>query len=72
MKVIQGMDAGTYHYLNDVDPVSYSRHSFSIHSKSDMVLNNLAKTFNVWIKESRDKLLLTMLEMIRRQLMTKF
>jgi len=52
MKVIASMDAGAYKYLNDVDPASWSRHAFSTHSKSDMLLNNLAETFNAWIKES--------------------
>jgi hypothetical protein len=56
MKVIQGMDVGVYRYLNDVNLVSWSRHVFSTLSKSDMLLNNLAKAFNAWIKESRDKL----------------
>jgi len=70
--VIASMDAGAYKYLNDVDPASWSRHAFSTHSKSDMLLNNLAETFNSWIKESKDKPLLTMLEMIWRQLMTRF
>jgi len=72
MKVIQGMDAGAYRYLNDINPASWSRHAFSTHSKSNMLLNNLAETFNAWIKDSRDKPLLTMLEMIRRKLMTRF
>jgi len=71
MKVIASMDAGDFKYLNDVDPASWSRHAFSTHSKSDMLLNNLVETFNAWIKESRDKPFLTMLEMIRRQLMTR-
>lgn len=72
MKVIQVMDAGAYRYLNDINPASWSRHAFSTHSKSNMFLNNLAETFNAWIKDSRDKPLLTMLEMIRRQLMARF
>jgi hypothetical protein len=72
MKVIASMDAGAFKYLNDVDLTSWSRHAFSTHSKSDMLMNNLAETFNAWIKESRDKPLLTMLKMIRRQLMTRF
>jgi len=66
------MDALAYKYLDDANPASWSRHAFSTQSKSDMLLNNLAKTFNAWIKESRDKPLLTMLEMIRWQLMTRF
>jgi hypothetical protein len=72
MKVIQVMDASAYQYLNNVNPASWSRPGFSTQSKNDMLLNNLVETFNDWIKESGDKPLLTMLEMIRRQLMTIF
>lgn len=72
MKVIQKMDVGACWYLSDVNPSSWSRHAFPTQSKSDMLLNKLAEIFNVWIKEARDKPLLTILEMIRRQLMTRF
>jgi predicted SprT family Zn-dependent metalloprotease len=65
MKVIQGMDARAYKYLDDVNSAPWSRHAFSTQSKSEMLLNNLTKTFNAWIKESKDEPLLTMLEMIR-------
>jgi hypothetical protein len=50
IKVIQGMDAYAYKYLNDVNPTSWSTYAFSTHSKSDMLLNSIAKTFNAWIK----------------------
>jgi len=46
MKVIQGMDAYAYKYLDDVNPTSWSTHAFSTHSNSNMLLNNLGKTFN--------------------------
>jgi len=72
MKVIASTDASAYKYLNDANPALWSRHAFSTHSKSDMLLNNLTETFNAWIKKSRDKTLLTMLEMIQMQLMTRF
>jgi hypothetical protein len=58
------MDASAYEYLSGVAPSSWSRHVFSIQSKSDMLLNNLAKIFSAYIKDSRDKSLLKMLEMI--------
>ncbi|KAJ1417825.1 Transposase, MuDR, plant [Sesbania bispinosa] len=40
--------------------------------KCNMLLNNIAETFNAYIKEARDKPIITMLEMIRRQLMKRF
>lgn len=72
MKVIQSMNAGAYRYFNDVNLTFWSRHGFSTQSKSDMFLNNLVETFNAWIKESKDKPPQTMLEMIQRQLITRF
>lgn len=66
MKLIEGMDACAYKYIDDVNPTSWSRHAFSTQSKSDMLLNNLAETFNAWIKEFGDNPLLTMLDMIQR------
>ncbi|KAJ1439028.1 Zinc finger, PMZ-type [Sesbania bispinosa] len=41
-------------------------------NKCNMLLNNIAETFNAYIKEARDKPIITMLEMIRRQLMKRF
>jgi hypothetical protein len=65
MKVIEMMDDGAYKYLSDVPPSSWSRHALFTRSKSDMILINLVETFNAWVKDARDKPLLTMLEMIR-------
>jgi len=60
-----------YDYLKKIDPKLCSRHAFKTTCKSDMLLNNLAETFNAWIKDARDKPILTMMEMIRRQLMMR-
>jgi hypothetical protein len=72
MNVIQTMDQHAYDYFKKIDPKLWSRHTFKTTCKSDMLLNNLAETFNTWIKDARDKLILTMMEMIRRQLMMRF
>ncbi|KAL6544076.1 hypothetical protein OROGR_010573 [Orobanche gracilis] len=40
--------------------------------KCNMLLNNISETFNSYIKDARDKPIITMLEMIRRQLMKRF
>jgi hypothetical protein len=37
-----------------------------------MLLNNLAESFNAWIKEARGKPILTMVEKIRWQIMARF
>ena len=39
--------------------------------KCNMLLNNISKRFNTFMKECRDKPMITMMEMIRRQLMRR-
>ena len=72
MQNIYEMDKGAHTYLNGVLMQSWSRHAFNCQTKSDMLLNNLPECFNAWIKESRSKPILTMLEDIRRQIMARF
>jgi hypothetical protein len=54
----------------------WARHAFPYYPKCDMLLNNLCKTFNSKIVDARTKpvitmLVITMLETIRRYLMTR-
>ena len=72
MQKIYGMDKGAHTYLSSVAKQSWSRHAFNYHTKNDMLLNNLAECFNAWIKESRSKPILTMLEDICQQIMACF
>jgi hypothetical protein len=53
MNVIQTMDQHAYDYLKKIDPKLWSRHAFKTITKSDMLLNNLAETFNAWIKDAQ-------------------
>ena len=69
---IYEMDKGAHTYLSVVAKQSWSRNAFNCQTKSDILLNNLAKSFNAWIKESRSKPILTMLEDICRQIMARF
>ena len=72
MQKIYEMDNGAHTYLSGVPKQSRFRHAFNCQTKSDMLLNNLAKCFNAWIKESRSKPILTMCENIRQQIMACF
>lgn len=72
MNVIKGMHVEGFNYLKKIEPKLWSRHAFSTHSCSDILLNKIAETFNAWILEEREKPILTMLEMIRLQLMNRF
>ncbi|KAG5601624.1 hypothetical protein H5410_032994 [Solanum commersonii] len=51
--------------------VSWVRAFFQEHSKCDAVENNMCETFNSWILSYRHKSIITMLEEIRRKLMTR-
>jgi hypothetical protein len=72
MQRILAMDKGAHKYLCDVPKSSWSRHAFSCHTKSELLLNNLAESFNAWIKDARSKPILTMCEETHRQLMARF
>jgi len=66
------MSEEAFDYLEKIDPRSWSRHAFGTSAKTDMISNNIAESFNSWIKDARDKPLITMLEIIRRQLMNRY
>ncbi|KAK6776159.1 hypothetical protein RDI58_027160 [Solanum bulbocastanum] len=51
--------------------VSWVKAFFQEHSKCDVVENNMCETFNSWILSCRHKSIITMLEEIRRKLMTR-
>ena len=72
MHNILTMDKRAHAYLSDVPKASSSRHAFSCHVKCDILLNNLAESFDAWIKEATGKPILTMVEEIRRQIMVRF
>ncbi|KAL6275365.1 hypothetical protein ACE6H2_018966 [Prunus campanulata] len=60
-----------YRWLQDKPANHWSRSHFTAHSKCDMLLNNLCKSFNSAIIEARDKPILTLLESIRSYLMLR-
>jgi transposase-like protein len=66
LNVIKGMSQEAFDYLEETDPRSWSRHASGTSAKTDMISNNIAESFNSWIKDAIDKPLITMLEIIRR------
>lgn len=52
-------------------PKTFCRFGFRIHTKCNLLVKNLAETFNGWILESRSKPILGMLEDIRRAVMER-
>ncbi|KAK4846238.1 hypothetical protein QYF36_014750 [Acer negundo] len=50
----------------------WARHAFDCDIKSDHITNNMSECFNNWIKDERDKPILTLLEHLRRKVMVRF
>ncbi|CAL8168567.1 unnamed protein product [Prunus armeniaca] len=71
MNKLKEMDGGAYNWLMGKDLNKWARHRFSTTLECDMLLNNLCETFNSYILGARDKPILTMLEMIRCNLMKR-
>jgi hypothetical protein len=65
MEIIKGTHVEAFDYLDKIDPKLWSRHAISTHSCSDILLNNIMEIFNAWILQGREKLILSMMEMIR-------
>ncbi|GMY19683.1 putative Mutator transposable element [Fagus crenata] len=72
MKEIQNLEPNAHDWLKRVKAASWSKHAHNPEVNCDMLLNNLAETFNSYILEARDKPIITMLEIIRQKLMKRF
>ncbi|XP_021766636.1 uncharacterized protein LOC110731077 [Chenopodium quinoa] len=66
MESIRFLSEDAFEYLADIPAEHWSRHAFSSFPKSNMLLNNVCETFNIVIKEARDKPILTQMEWLRR------
>ncbi|XP_039063963.1 uncharacterized protein LOC120208907 [Hibiscus syriacus] len=60
-----------FEWLKHLNPQQWSKVHFSTTTKSDMLLNNLCECFDKIILEARDKPILTMMELIRTQIMRR-
>jgi len=67
MEEIKKLNLAAFEYLDKIDPNGWSRSWFSDYPKCDLLVNNMSECFNSYILKTRDKLILTMLEMIRKQ-----
>jgi hypothetical protein len=72
MEEIKRISPDAFDYLDKVDPSGWSRARFSESPKCDLLVNNISECFNSYILKARDKPILTMLEMIRKQLMRMY
>ncbi|XP_021759926.1 uncharacterized protein LOC110724776 [Chenopodium quinoa] len=71
MESIKFLSEEAFEYLANISPSHWSRHAFSDWCKSNMLLNNLCETFNVVIKDARDKPILTQMEWLRCYMMKR-
>jgi len=72
MEEMKRISPNAFDYLDKVDPRGWSRAWFNESPKCDLFVNNISECFNSYILKARDKPILTMLEMIRKQLMRRY
>ncbi|XP_058212292.1 uncharacterized protein LOC131324362 [Rhododendron vialii] len=72
MNQLLQLNPEAHEWLLKEPPQHWARCFFSPMPKCNRLDNNLSESFNKSIMEARDKPILTMLEMIRRQLMSRF
>ncbi|KAK4394555.1 hypothetical protein Sango_1609800 [Sesamum angolense] len=58
-------------WLKKISPEHWARSFFPVHSKYDILVNNLCESFNNYILEARDKPIISMFEWIRTKLMSR-
>jgi hypothetical protein len=69
MDDIKKENTRAWQWLFDIDSKHWSRHRFSPHAKTDLVVNNISESYNSWILEAREEPVCTMVEHIRTKLM---
>jgi hypothetical protein len=69
---IKKVNPDAFDYLDKIDLSGWLRAWFSDYPKCDLIVKNICECFNSCILKARDKPILTMLEMIRKQLMRRY
>ncbi|XP_074266765.1 uncharacterized protein LOC141590048 [Silene latifolia] len=68
---IKFLSTKAHAYLTSIPAKHWSRHAFSTTSKTNFLMNNMCESFNVVLKEARDKPIITLMEWIRRYVMKR-
>jgi len=71
MKMMRELDSVGHKWLQQMPPQTWVRAFFSTYSKCDILLNNNCEVFNKYILDAREMPVLSMLEQIKSQLMTR-
>ncbi|XP_058217288.1 uncharacterized protein LOC131328355 [Rhododendron vialii] len=72
MQKIEKLDKDAHLWLKKIPVEQWTRSHFSTNNKCDILVNNLSESFNSYVLEARDKPIVSMLEWIRRKLMSRF
>ncbi|XP_043725510.1 uncharacterized protein LOC122672072 [Telopea speciosissima] len=72
MGELKDINVEAHDWLMRNSPASWARHAFDHGAKSDHVTNNMTESFNQWIAPYRDKPIVTLIDQLRVQLMTRF
>ncbi|KAF7838988.1 Glycoside hydrolase, family 47 [Senna tora] len=72
MSLLKSLHVDAHNWMTKYPTNTWSKHTFSPRIKCDILQNDIAETFNSFILDARDKLIITMFEMIRRLLMQRF
>uniref|UniRef100_A0A2N9EIL4 Transposase MuDR plant domain-containing protein n=1 Tax=Fagus sylvatica TaxID=28930 RepID=A0A2N9EIL4_FAGSY len=68
MEELKKIDEAAYNYLDTVDQCMWSRAYFISKPRTDLLVNNLSKSFNSYIMDARDKPLVAMMEIIQEEI----
>jgi hypothetical protein len=71
MAIIKTINDNVHSWLEKVLAKHWSRHAIDDKVKIDHVTNNLTKSFNGWLREWRNKPILTLLDYLRRKMMKR-
>ncbi|XP_058776962.1 uncharacterized protein LOC131651313 [Vicia villosa] len=72
MNELKVVDPKAWTWLMAVPTKSWCKHAFSFYPWCDVLMNNIAESFNATLLIARDKPILTMCEWIRKYLMNKW
>ncbi|GAA0187348.1 hypothetical protein LIER_34636 [Lithospermum erythrorhizon] len=71
MKKMKKFDLKAFEWFGDKDPKIWSMAFFSLTPKCDVLLNNMCEVFNSFILDARDKLVITMMNMLKDLIMMR-
>ncbi|KAK1559830.1 hypothetical protein Q3G72_018876 [Acer saccharum] len=72
MADIGSIDVKARAWLEEIEPRHWSRHAFDPSIKCDHVTNNMTEAFNSMLKDFRARTYLSLMEFIRRMVMSRF